>query len=617
VAPSAKTAPPPLDYDRTSCALSALSTGQTGANLQKRRHLQPGNQALLRQGAELSAYPHHSAIARAFGLPDFKAPATIDPSVRSLGSEAATENGRVRFAGPPSLEVAAHEAAHVVQGRHGQRRASSEDADRHAVAAAQRVTRGLGAADLMRPGALIASDAPGPQSFVPVGAAVPAEYTVAAGDTLKSIALDIYGDEKYSTAIRVANPGVVKVDKAGVATVSTGDVLTLPERPDATDPWVNPYVSKLLRDGGSWSEAEAEATLKAFAAQISTVRDKMVAYYLPFGNIPMMLSSLPANSTQAGGTYETQARDLLQRIQRTGARAEAKAQGLANENAMAQAQATEMIARNKAAASAALGGATPTTAQVAAQQATQAAQQSIPAQTATMSAAQETAFNNTLNNTSIPDFVKWVTANHPTLGLTAAHLRADARAIFDRGQNIIAFADGTNLRAVVGEEFIKMVAADPAYALGTVVHEVWGHNTYEGQGKYGTRGAAYGLDIYDKAAAKMPGYTRPTGAGRTSEIDNYGYQETEMYSLMREIEYYTPNAPAHSAITSNYDPEPAIQDRIQMISDGLEAKVARSLLRGLYLRFLADPTVSAKAMHAFRRGVNAVFSATDATAILA
>ena len=39
------------------------------------------------------------------------------------------------------------------------------------------------------------------------------------------------------------------------------DVLTLPERPDATDPWVNPYVSKLLRDGGSWSEAEAEANI--------------------------------------------------------------------------------------------------------------------------------------------------------------------------------------------------------------------------------------------------------------------------------------------------------------------------------------------------------------------
>lgn len=580
-----------------------------------RRRLSPGNQALLRQGEELPAYPHHRAIARAFGLPDFKAPATIDPSVRRLGAEAATEDGHVRFAGPPSLEVAAHEAAHVVQGRRGRRRGDAAEADRHAVATARRLTHGLGAADLLRPDALVASDAPGPQLFVPAGAATPATYTVAAGDTLKSIARDIYGDEKYATAIRLANPGVVK---AGPVGVSAGDVLTLPEKPDATDPWVNPYVSKLLRKGGPWPAPAAEAALKAFAAESPAVRDKMVAHYLLFNNMGSMLSGLPQNSTQAGGPFETQARDLLQRIQRVAARAEAKAQGLANEGAMAQAQATMMIARNKAAASAALGGATPTPAQVAAQQANQVAQGSIAPQTATMTAAQETALNDTLNKTSIPTFVTWVTANHSTLGLTAAHLRADARAIFDRGIDIIAFADGTNLRAVVGEAFAKMVAADPAYALSTVVHEVWGHNTYEGQGNYGSPGAAYGLDIYDKAAAKMPGYTQPAGAGRTSEIDNFGYHETEMYSLMREIQYYKPNAPAHSALASlNYDPAPEIQNRIQMIKDAFEPKVARALVRGLLLRFGTDPTVSGMAMIAFRSGVKAVFSAADAAAILA
>ena len=48
-----------------------------------------------------------------------------------------------------------------------------------------------------------------------------------------------------------------------------------------------------------------------------------------------------------------------------------------------------------------------------------------------------------------------------------------------------------------------------------------------------------------------------------------------------------------------------------------EARVARSLVRGLYLRFAADPTVSGMAMIAFRNGVNAVFSAVDAAAILA
>jgi len=293
---------------------------------------------------------------------------------------------------------------------------------------------------------------------------------------------------------------------------------------------------------------------------------------------------------------------------------------MANEGAMAQAQATEMTARNQAAAVAAqpAGAPPPTPAQVAAQQANQVNQNSIPQQTATMSAGTETAMNFTLNTVSIPAFVTWATTNQPSLGLTAAHFRADARAIFDRGVDIVAFADSPSVRVVVGDAFMRMVAANPAYALPTVVHELWGHNTYEGVGNFGSPGAAYGLDIYDRAAALMPGYTQPTGTARRSEFDNYGYHETEMYSLMREVPYYTPNAPADQALdTINYDPAPAIQGRIENIQSAFEARVARSLVRGLYLRFIADPTITAAAMAAFRAGVRAVFSATDATAILA
>jgi hypothetical protein len=313
---------------------------------------------------------------------------------------------------------------------------------------------------------------------------------------------------------------------------------------------------------------------------------------------------------------------MLQRIQRLAAQADAAAQGLANEGAMARAQASEMIARNRAAAVAArpMSAPPPSTSDVAAQQTAQVAAASIAPQTAAMSPVQEHTLNGTLNSTSIPAFVTWVAAHHPTLGLTAVHLRADARAIFDRGIGIIAFADGASLRAVVGETFRDMVAANPAYALPTVVHEVWGHNTYEGRGNYGRAGAAYGLDLYDQAAVRMPGYTRG-GAGsdaRQSEIDNYGYQETEMYSLMREVPFFTPNAPADAALNSvNYDPGPAILDRMQMIVDGYEARVARALVRGLYRRFMADPNVRGRAMAAFRRAVRSVFPARDASAILA
>lgn len=569
----------------------------------------------------LAKFPHHGAIARAFGLADFAAPAVLDPSVSRLGAEAATEDGQARFARLPSLDVAAHEAAHLMQSRGKGRRTDRSGAERHAVAVAGRVIHGFGAADLVGPG-LVSAATPGPLLFIPTGSA-PATHTVVAGETLAGISLQVYGDSRYANAIRRANRATVTLNAAGVPIVLTGTVLTLPDRPDPADPWVNPEISPLLRTGGAWTRPQAEATLVAFAAESASRRDAMVARYLGFNNLGTMLAALPANSTQAGGAFETQARDLLQRIQRVGARADAAAQGLANQTAMAQAQATEMIARNQAAAAAALpvGSPPPTTAQVAAQQAGQVATGSIAPQTATMTPAQETALNNTLNNTSIPAFVTWATANHPTLGLTAAHLRADARAIFNRGAGIIAFADGTNLRAVIGDAFAQMVAANPAYALPTVVHEIWGHNTYEGRGNYGRPRAAYALDMYDAAAARMPGYTRPAAgsAGRQSEIDNYGYHETEMYSLMREVPYYTPNAPAHSALAGmNYDPAPEIQNRMQLIKDGFDARVARSLVRGMFLRFSADPTISGAALNAFRNAVPNVFTvAADATAILA
>jgi hypothetical protein len=566
----------------------------------------------------LSEYPHQAAIARAFGTESFAAPAAIDPAVGRLGAEAATEAGQVRFARWPSIEVAAHEAAHVVQSRRAGRRTDAAGAERHASAVANRIARGLGAVDLLDPAALVTAAAPQPQLFVPAGAAA-ATHTVIAGETLDDIARKVYGEARYAAAIRLANPGKVTSGTGGVAVVTAGTVLSLPDHPDPHDVWVNPYVFPLLRNGGVWTRAQAEAALRAFAAESAARRDAMVAHYLPFNNIQSMLAALPVNSTQAGGPFETQARDLLQRIERVGARAEAASQGLADEGAMARAQANEMVARNRAAAAAALptGAPPPTTAQIAAQQSGQVAQGSIPPQTAIMSPAQERTINTTLNTVSIPAFVTWATAHHPQLGITAAHLRADARAIFDRGVGIIAFADGTRLRAVVGDAFMQMAAANPAYALPTIVHEIWGHNTYEGRGNYGSPGASYGLDLYDKSAALMPGYVRPTGAGRTSEIDNYAYHETEMYSLMREVPFFTPNAPAHAALGSmNYDPAPEIKNRIKSIKDAFEARVARSLLRGLFVRFIADPTVGGPAMTAFRLGVTSLFPAADAAAIL-
>lgn len=566
------------------------------------------------------AFPHAAAITKSFGLP-FAAIAIRDPDLRGRQGQVDAD-GEARFSTEPNLEVAGHEAAHVMQRRHAQRRGSAREAEDQAVQIAARVVQGLSARSLLDPVRLIAAgDAP--LGFVPAGA-TPATHTVQPGETLQDVSLAIYGRRDYAAAIRIANPRVrVTSDVGGIVRVPDGTVLTLPDRPDPADPWANPYISTLLRTGGTWSEPNAIAAVTAFGAATPAQQTLMVRRYLPFGNLQTMLASLPSLSTQATGAHERASRALLQQIQREATRADVTAQGLSGMDEMARVQADFMHQRNVQAASAAAaasGGAAPTVAQVAAQQAAQVSANTIAPQTAVMTPAQETALNTDLNNVQIPAFVTWATANHPGLGISAVHFRAAAREIFDRGDGIVAMADSARgrPRVAVGEAFQQMVTANPAYALPTVVHELWGHNTFEGVGRYGDRGASVGLDLYDQSARNMPGYRRPRGDGRTFEIDNFGYHETEIYSLLREVPFYTPNAPADAHLASmNYDPGPAIEGRLQMIASSFEPRAARAIARGLYIRILNDPLIVASAMTAYEAGVRAVFNATDAAAILA
>ena len=298
---------------------------------------------------------------------------------------------------------------------------------------------------------------------------------------------------------------------------------------------------------------------------------------------------------------------FLQQVQRKGARAFATGQGLATQADMDQAQATFMQARNAASATAVHGPA-PTQAQVAAQQSSQVASTSIPPQSATLSPADE-ATDNVAATTAVAAFVTWATANHPDLKLTASHLRVDSRAVFERGQNVLAFAGSG--KAVVGKSFARAVNADPAYALSTVMHELRGHL------QYGPSGSEYGLEVYDQASALMPGYTQPTGAGRRSEKDAYAYQETEIYSLMFELPFFTPVTAAHSSLSSlNFDPGPAISSRIGIIKNQFEPRVAQSLVRGLWMRLRLDPQLQPVGLKAFEKGVKNNFTAAEATAIL-
>ena len=101
-------------------------------------------------------------------------------------------------------------------------------------------------------------------------------------------------------------------------------------------------------------------------------------------------------------------------------------------------------------------------------------------------------------NKGIEDVVAHASKTHPELKLSKASFKLDFNAVEKRGQGIIAMAGKVAGKqvAIVGIDFVTAVQVNPAYALSTVVHEVFGHPEY---GPYGTE---YHLAIYDKAVKK-------------------------------------------------------------------------------------------------------------------
>ena len=86
---------------------------------------------------------------------------------------------------------------------------------------------------------------------------------------------------------------------------------------------------------------------------------------------------------------------------------------------------------------------------------------------------------------------------------------------------------------------------------------------------------------------------------------------------MLEVRYFTPVAAKDAALSSiNYDPAPEISNRIKLIKNQWEPRIARSMVRGLVLRFRLDPRVTPKARNAFEQGVRKHFTAAEATDIL-
>jgi len=222
---------------------------------------------------------------------------------------------------------------------------------------------------------------------------------------------------------------------------------------------------------------------------------------------------------------------------------------------------------------------------------------------------------------AIDAMVAYATAHAPELKLTKASFELDFDGV-DR-ISLGALATGGSKRGEtvqVGFEFVVTVEVDPAYALSTVVHELQGHPIYDEK----TGAPNYAGKLYKAAAAKVPAAVSIDRSGDES----FNYWPSEIYSLLKEIPYWTVVTPADkkkklklpgsttTADTLNYDPRGMIESWLKDIKSNWDPSLVNGIVRGFYKRIASDPGMKKVSVTEFEKIVKKVFAAADAATIL-
>jgi hypothetical protein len=418
--------------------------------------------------------------------------------------------------------------------------------------------------------------------------------------------------EREATSAAASQAG----QRPTVSAVPSGIIARQPTPPTAkgtTSEWpglerdVGPPPTHVFEHPQGNTPAGARRVLDQYNALTPGVRTMAFDYSYPRGSVAKVLKALPA--ADAEGTYREVVTEILRRVEEAETRI---ASGKTDEQ-MADVEAAWEHARYKAAAARKLGHA-PTDAEI--EQMRREAQSrrsfhhpAVKTRWEKLSTAKKAEWTADADK-AIAALVAHAASAHPSLKLTAADFKHAFHEIDKNSPGAFAQAGESGGRPVVeiGFEFVEAVKVDPAYALSTVVHELRGHREFDSPG-----GDTWQLTLYRKAARKIPGYT----ADPTAEAASYGYHASEIYSLLRELPYWTPVAAKHKKFEHlNPDPKTLIAAQLTEIMAEWEPALAVTLVRALYRRFSLDPRLDASALQAFKDAIKAKFSAADAAQIL-
>jgi hypothetical protein len=369
--------------------------------------------------------------------------------------------------------------------------------------------------------------------------------------------------------------------------------------------------------GKAFTDKKALEAMDEFKKMDAKDRKKAFDSFFADGSIRRLLRAIPAE--EADSTYSDETRQLLRWVEE----AETRAASGKSDDEMAEKKAKEMKATAEAEAKAkSKSSKAPTAAEIEKEKDKAVADTSIAASSGNRWKDLDKAKNPKKEKDAwlkrgqkaIDDMVAHAAKTHPELKLTKDSFVLDFNGIEERGQGILAMGGtkGGKAAATVGFDFVTTVEVNPAYALSTVVHEIFGHPQY---GKYGTE---YHLELYDKAVKKAGFKKKAEGTeARRLELDAIAYQETEIYSLMRELPFWTQVSKSDAKKDPtlpglNPDPADLIKFRVGLIKQQWEKSgLAVALLRGMFARYSADPRVSKAGLAAFVKALSAHFTAKE------
>ncbi len=203
-------------------------------------------------------------------------------------------------------------------------------------------------------------------------------------------------------------------------------------------------------------------------------------------------------------------------------------------------------------------------------------------------------------NAAINAVLDHMKTNHPELDYDRTDLVLAFRQVEAYGA--VAYTDGK--QCFLGMDFVTATEQDPAFAVSTIVHEMEGHPEFDS-------GYSVSFALYDLAAQRMPGYTRPAEGSedREAEWDRYGYFESEIGALLRELPYDRPTDsqgnenPLGSSL-------PLLNNLLFNMSEGLAPELEQPMMEGLKNRFEVDPRISPETLVVFIDAVNRNTGAT-------